>query len=111
MLRSSVTERPPSISVFLLSRTEIRYSNSVKIEWSQRFQHRYASIFTVDTQKKLHRWNNNAIVTVVTSTTNLRRRGASFQSDSSTAVVMFACLCEWSRYLCRMLRERAESNK
>lgn len=49
MLRSSVTERPPSTSIFLLSRTEIRYSDGVKIE---RSQHRYASIFTVGTQNK-----------------------------------------------------------
>lgn len=49
---SSVTERPPSISVFLLSRTKICDSNTVKLEWNQRFQHRYASIFAVATQNK-----------------------------------------------------------
>lgn len=46
-------ERPPSISIFLLSRTEIRYSNGVKMERSQQLrqlQRRYASIFTVATQ-------------------------------------------------------------
>lgn len=81
----SVSAEPASISISLLCRREIGYSDVVKME-----SRRFSSTVTLphlqykhSKHQTLHRWNNNTIVTVVTSTTNHGQR--SVHSDSSTA--------------------------
>lgn len=97
-------ERPPSISVFLLSRTEIRYSNGVKMERSQQLQqlqHRYASIFTVATQSNPRCTAGIIMPLLLWLPPQLicASEALLFRCDCGTAVGMFACLCECSAYL------------
>lgn len=81
----SVSAGPASISISTLRKSDICYGDAVKME-SSRFsstvplphlQYKHSK------HQTLHRWNNNAIVTVVTSTTNHGQRCV--HSDSSTA--------------------------
>lgn len=81
----SVSAGPASISISSLRRREFCYVDTVKMESS-----RFSTTVTLphlqykhSKHQTLHRWNNNAIVTVVTSTTNHGQR--SVHSDSSTA--------------------------